>query len=281
MTKLFARTRSPAEADLLTAAGFDGTLLCDGDRVVLSEFRGPAVPITRFLDALPDAAALEAAGGAAGVLLDSASRLLDWAGLAALETARRHCRDRQIPCGFSGGLEAADLPRLLACAPDFLVLGRALRVGGRSDAPLDPKTARLLRDLVPVEGNSPAAPPGAPAQRPDRIFVRDFVLPVGIGAYQSEHGRLQKVRFAVEADLAATGRPARDLRDVVSYDLFTDAIRTLTAGRHVELAETLAEEIAARVLDHRRIMAVRVTVEKLEVGPGVVGVTIERVRSPA
>lgn len=288
MTRLFARTRSPEEASLVAAAGFDGTLIPDGGGYALEGLSGSTGPLACFADSLPDGAALDAAAeaGAAGLVLDSAGRLLDRFDPAALESVRLQCRERGLLCGFAGGLEEADLPRLLACDPDFLVLGRALRVGGRPDAPLDPEALRLLRDLVPGERGSQVAPPAAldlppPGPHRDRIFLRDFVLPIEIGAYQSEHGRRQKVRFSVEADLAPRGRPARDMRDVVSYDLFADAIRALTANRHIAMAETLAEEIAARVLAHPRILVVRVNVEKLEVGPGVVGVAIERAKQPA
>src|SRR5436190_10026234 len=40
----------------------------------------------------------------------------------------------------------------------------------------------------------------------DRIFVHDFVLPVRIGAFDSEHEAPQQVRFTVDACVA---RPAR------------------------------------------------------------------------
>ncbi len=62
-----------------------------------------------------------------------------------------------------------------------------------------------------------------------------------------------------------------------SYDVITDAIRLLTAGRHVALLETLAEELAALLLTHAGVRRVRVRLEKLDTGEGVVvGCEIER-----
>jgi dihydroneopterin aldolase len=68
------------------------------------------------------------------------------------------------------------------------------------------------------------------------------------------------------------------MRDVLSYDVITDGIRLMTSDGHVALVETLAERIASFVLDHPRVLRVTVRVEKLDVGPGRVGVEIERRR---
>ena len=47
----------------------------------------------------------------------------------------------------------------------------------------------------------------------------------------------------------------------------------------MELVETLAEQIATLLLAHPRVTCVRVRLEKLETGSGIVGVEIERARS--
>ena len=43
----------------------------------------------------------------------------------------------------------------------------------------------------------------------DRIFVRDFVLPVRIGAYAREREKPQNVRFNVDVKVRSTGHAAR------------------------------------------------------------------------
>ena len=114
---------------------------------------------------------------------------------------------------------------------------------------------------------------------PDRIFVRDFVLPVRIGAYEPERHAAQKVRFDVTVETATAARASYRLEDVMSYDAITDGIRSIAAEGHVELVETFAERIAALVLADPRAARVIVRVEKLERGPGGVGVEIVRQRS--
>jgi dihydroneopterin aldolase len=48
--------------------------------------------------------------------------------------------------------------------------------------------------------------------------------------------------------------------------------------QHIALIETLAERIAASVLTHPRVASVTVRIEKLDIGPGSVGVEIVRER---
>ncbi len=266
--------------------------------------RDSPATIVVFSEARPSAADLDglAASGHLGVMLDAPGRLLDAVSLPDLAAFCEDCHGRGLLCGFSGGLEPPDVPRLLALGPDLLAFQRALRPGRGSEAAgFDPHAVRLVRDLIPLAPHRLLAgrslqpmPQAGPVAHPPqlegttRIFVRDLVVEMAIGAYASEHGRTQRVRFSVEADLddprvraqdtrqQASGD--QDMRDVVSYDLLSDAIRQVAARAHVEFVETLAEAIAERVLVHRRIRALTVTVEKLDLGPGSVGVEIWRKR---
>jgi dihydroneopterin aldolase len=63
--------------------------------------------------------------------------------------------------------------------------------------------------------------------------------------------------------------------------VITDGIRMIVAQEHIALVEMLAERIAALVLTHPRAVSVTVRVEKLDVGPGAVGVEIVRERRAA
>jgi dihydroneopterin aldolase len=112
----------------------------------------------------------------------------------------------------------------------------------------------------------------------DRILVRDFVLPVEVGAYEFERHKSQRVRFSVEAEVRRRVLMPKDMRDVFSYDIILDIIRTLVGRGHTVLVETLAEQAAERILQHEEILSVMVRVEKLDLGPGAVGVEIVRRR---
>ena len=117
----------------------------------------------------------------------------------------------------------------------------------------------------------------ADMDQPDRIHLRDHVVSAEIGAFQSERGRDQRLRFDVAVDLASPVSGAEDQVDrILSYDLLVQAIDTALCDQRYNLVETLAERIAAAILVHPQAARVRVTVEKLDRGPGALGITISR-----
>ncbi|MFN0219293.1 MAG: dihydroneopterin aldolase [Hyphomicrobium sp.] len=102
----------------------------------------------------------------------------------------------------------------------------------------------------------------------DTIFVHDFVVDCNVGVYAEEQGVTQRVRFSVEARLAPKVHSVADeMAEVPSYADIIDCIVGLARGGHINLVETFAERIAESCLSDRRIVAVRIALEKLERGP--------------
>ena len=252
-----------------------------------------------FADREPDFQLLDvlAAHGFHGAMVDtadkSAGRLLDHLPPERIAQLVAHCRSVGLEIGLSGSLEAPDVPRLLIFKPDVLGFRGALCTQARRQSTLRPTAVAQIRALIPrqsardiaprddhrllaANGTSPMPFDAGPGT--DKIFVRDFVLPVRIGAYSFEKTRPQKVRFDVTAEVLRATRIPEDMRHIVTYDLIMDAIRAIVAGGHITLAETLAEQVAEAVLSHPRVARVTVRVEKQELGPGGVGVEIERRR---
>lgn len=113
--------------------------------------------------------------------------------------------------------------------------------------------------------------------RPDRIHLRDYVLSTEIGAFQSERGLQQRLRFDLTVDLAEPVTGADDRVDrILSYDILVKAIDAALSDRRYDLLETLAEKIASEVLAHPGAARIDVTIEKLDRVPGALGVTISR-----
>lgn len=118
--------------------------------------------------------------------------------------------------------------------------------------------------------------PGTP---PDRISLRDHVVSVEIGAFQSERGTTQRVAFNVVVEVAPPDAPLDDDVDrILSYDTITEAIAHELAAERLNLLETLAERIAERILAAPMALRCFVRVEKLDRGPGALGVEIVRAR---
>ena len=132
----------------------------------------------------------------------------------------------------------------------------------------EPKLRRVAPGVVPAE--TPV---------PDRVFIRDLVLDVEIGVYTYEKGATQRVRFSVDVDLTAANRAIDDdIGRTFDYDTIIEGIKDIVARGHINLVETLAEEMAGQCLSHPRAARVMVKIEKLDKEPGAVGVEIVRVK---
>lgn len=114
------------------------------------------------------------------------------------------------------------------------------------------------------------------------VFIRDMVLPCSIGVHRHERLEPQRIRINLDLAVREAVEPLGDnLANVVCYETVANGIRAIVARGHVNLVETLAEDIAALCLKDIRILSARVRVEKLDVFADAqsVGVEIERVRS--
>jgi dihydroneopterin aldolase len=115
---------------------------------------------------------------------------------------------------------------------------------------------------------------------PDRISLRDHVVTVEIGAFRQERGTRQRLRFNMVVELGHRPAPVHDDVDrILSYDRLTEAIATELAAERLNLLETLAERIAARILAEPQALRAFVRIEKLDRGPGALGVEIVRART--
>lgn len=122
----------------------------------------------------------------------------------------------------------------------------------------------------------------APADPRDRISLRDHVVTADIGAFQQERGHGQRLRFSVVVEVRPAPAPLDDDVDrILSYDRITEAIAAELAAERLNLLETLAEKVAERILAEPQAMRVFVRIEKLDRGPGALGVEIVRARASA
>lgn len=135
--------------------------------------------------------------------------------------------------------------------------------------------AWMLADALGIERR-----PAPRVRRAYRILVRDLVLSCSIGVYDHEKQSPQRVRINVQllAERDATGDDA--LHNVLNYETIVEGIRALTRAGHIDLVETLAEQVMAVCLTSPRALAARISVEKLDVFADAesVGVVLRRRR---
>lgn len=117
----------------------------------------------------------------------------------------------------------------------------------------------------------------APDDGRDRISLRDYTVEVEIGAFQSERGTTQRVKFNVVVEVLPQDQSLDDDVDrILSYDALTDAITAELEAERLNLLETLAERVADRILLEPQAVRVFVRIEKLDRGAGALGVEIVR-----
>lgn len=116
----------------------------------------------------------------------------------------------------------------------------------------------------------------------DRISVRDHIVEVEIGAFQAERGVTQRICFNIVVEVRPLSGPIDDDVDrILSYDRVTEAIQAELSVERLALLETLAERVAERILLQPQAIRVFVRIEKLDRGPGALGVEIMRARDGA
>lgn len=109
------------------------------------------------------------------------------------------------------------------------------------------------------------------------ILVTDFTLDVSIGVNPEE--KLAKQRLIISLDIAVH-ESEQDINDnidnVVCYDAIISNIKTMFEKEgHIELLETVAENIAKICLQNNQVLSAVVRVEKPDIYDDVARVGIE------
>jgi dihydroneopterin aldolase len=117
-----------------------------------------------------------------------------------------------------------------------------------------------------------------------RLFLRNHEIAVHIGVHDFEHQAPQRIRFNVDlyVPLALSTPRADQLDEVVDYDFIRHTIAQRVAQGHIELQETLADDLLQQMLAHPKVRAARVSTEKPDVYPDceAVGVEVFGVKEP-
>ena len=111
------------------------------------------------------------------------------------------------------------------------------------------------------------------------VFIRDMVIDCSIGIYTHEKEHEQRVRINLDLAVGEGDHLINDdIRNVISYEDMAKGVEVIIAAGHINLVETLAENIAEMCLQDKRVFSARVRVEKLDIIASAesVGVEIER-----
>jgi dihydroneopterin aldolase len=110
-----------------------------------------------------------------------------------------------------------------------------------------------------------------------RLFLRNHEIAVHIGVHDFEHGAPQRLRFNVDlyVPLALSTPNSDQLDEVVDYDFIRHTISERVARGHIQLQETLADDLLRAMLAHPKVRAARVSTEKPDVYPDCEAVGVE------
>ena len=111
------------------------------------------------------------------------------------------------------------------------------------------------------------------------VFIHDMVIDCSIGIYTHEKEHEQRVRINLDLAVGEGDDLINDdIRNVISYEDMAKGVEAIIAAGHINLVETLAENITEMCLQDKRVFSARVRVEKLDIIASAesVGVEIER-----
>lgn len=95
----------------------------------------------------------------------------------------------------------------------------------------------------------------------DQILIRGLQLSCLIGVPAEERAERQNLRAHLTLEVGAFSKDDR-IDGTVDYKEVSDSVRQLAAAGERHLLETLAQEIAAFILEHYPVRQVRVELEK-------------------
>ena len=110
-----------------------------------------------------------------------------------------------------------------------------------------------------------------------RLFLRNYEVMINIGVHDFEKKGEQRVLINVDLYIPLAQSTPRDdqLEEVVDYDFMRETIARRMAQGHVQLQETLCDDVVKAMLAHPRVRAVQVSTMKPDVYPDCEGVGVE------
>lgn len=114
-----------------------------------------------------------------------------------------------------------------------------------------------------------------------RLFLRGLTVQAHIGIHDFELQASQRIVIDVDLYVSFDGSLPKDDRidEVVDYDFVRAVVYARLAQGHVNLQETLCDDILYRLLEHTGVMAARVSTRKPDVYPDCEAVGVEVFRA--
>ena len=110
-----------------------------------------------------------------------------------------------------------------------------------------------------------------------KIIVKDLILLISVGIHNFEKLKKQKVKF----NLTITTDPnlKSEIKSIVNYESIINDIKGITKKKHFDLLENLAENIFDEIFKNKKIIKIKLRIEKLDIIKETKSVGIEVVKT--
>ena len=114
-----------------------------------------------------------------------------------------------------------------------------------------------------------------------RLFIKDLEILARIGIHDFELTEPQRLLIDVDlyVDLQGTSPHEDQIEEVVDYDFIRQVVMQRISRGHVNLQETLCDELTQTLLAHPQVLAVQLSTRKPDVYPDCKAVGVEVFRS--
>ena len=114
-----------------------------------------------------------------------------------------------------------------------------------------------------------------------RVFLRNYEVWINIGVHEFEKRAEQRVIINVDlyVPLELSTPREDELDEVVDYDFIRRTVAARLSKGHIQLQETLCDDILTQILAHPKVRAARVSTAKPDVYPDCEAVGVEVFRS--
>ena len=95
------------------------------------------------------------------------------------------------------------------------------------------------------------------------VLIKDFIIYEIIGIHQNEKTNKQKIIFNIVIDVNQNTLPdENNISSIVDYEKITNKLKNLTRDKKYNFLESLAEDSFKEIFEDKRIVSVKIKIEK-------------------
>ena len=95
------------------------------------------------------------------------------------------------------------------------------------------------------------------------VFIKDYIVHEIIGIHNNEKIKKQRIKFNIVIDVNQNTLPnEKDIKSIIDYEKITNKLKNLTRDKKYNFLESLAEDSFKEIFEDKRIVSVKIKIEK-------------------